>query len=227
MDQSQFYMMGGQFEKVGGGALKLSEIDFGVDPATAPTVDRQGAYKAVAQQLRIAFVDQTGNTEYYYVKSAKGVAGWYANGSVLADPTIDAGLGFWYCNGADENPKFNFAGEVMTDSPWVKTFDASFRMLVCPYPKAWTLADITIEGLTENVPTVDRGGAYKNTAFQIRVPFASQTGFTEYYYVKSAKGVEGWYANGSVFAEPSTVVIPAGRGCWFKAPQEADVTFNF
>ena len=228
MNQGDYYMMGGQFETVAGADLKLSEITFAFDMTQVPTVDRKGAFKTTAPQVQIAFSDREGYTAYYFAKTTAQPDGtWVTGGGAVSDPTIGAGIGFWYRDQSASSPSFTFAGQVVPDSPWEKTFDANYRMLVCPFPKAVTLSEIGFDGLADDIPTVDRKGLFKATATQIQVPFADREGFTTYYFAATTAQPAGtWVTAGGAVADATTITIPAGRGCWFKPAKEMTVTFT-
>lgn len=228
MGQGVYYMMGGQFETVAGADLKLSEIAFGFDMTQVPTVDRKGAFKTTAPQVQIAFSDREGYTAYYFAKTTAQPDGtWVTGGGAVSDPTIGAGIGFWYRDQSATAPNFTIAGQVVPDSPWEKTFGNVYRMLVCPFPKDVKLSEITFDGIADGIPTVDRKGAFKATATQIQVPFADREGFTTYYFAATTAQPAGtWVTGGGAVADPTTITIPAGRGCWFKPAKEMTVTFT-
>ena len=225
-----FYMMGGQFEKTDGDVLLLSEIVFNADPATAPEVDRKGDYKKTALQVQIAYATSEGNEPYYFAKIAKtGRIGWVDKAGQAADPTVDAGIGFWYRDPTTEKPAFTFSGQVIPDSPWEKMFATStYYMLVNPFQFPYAIDDTTaliISNLDDIVPEVDRKGEYKKTATQIQVPYDGDEGFEDYYYAKIAKtGRIGWVDKAGQAVE--NITVPAGRGCWFR-PAKADMKVSF
>ena len=230
MGQGVYYMMGGQFETVAGADLKLSEITFGFNLDNVPVVDRNGAFRTTAPQVQIAFADSEGYTAYYYVKTtaAAETGVWVTAAGRAADPTIGAGIGFWYRDQSATAPNFTFAGQVVPDSPWEKTFDSHYRMLVCPFPKEIKLSEIGFEGLVSDAPVVDRNGAFRATATQVQVPFADTEGFTTYYYVKAnaSDEVGTWVTSAGRAANAAAITIPAGRGCWFKPAHDMTVTFT-
>ena len=229
-----FYMMAGQFETTAGEATKLSAIpfDFYNDPERTPDLDKNGEYKKTAPQLQIANAATEGSAFYWYAKLTKGSTttyGWTA-GTKFEDPTIDAGIGFWFRDPLGETPAFTFSGQVIPDSPWSKTFGVStFYMLANPFPKAYDVCnenDILISGLKDTAPELDKNGDYKKVATQIQVPTDKSEMTTTYWYVKLTKGsttTYGWTA-GTKFA--TSLVVPAGRACWFK-PAVADTTVQF
>lgn len=228
MNQGDYYMMGGQFETTAGADVKLSEIDFGINLENVPTADRQGRFRTTAPQVQIAFADREGYTAYYFAKTTTALNGtWVTAGGAASDPTIGAGIGFWYRDQSATQPSFTFAGQVVPDSPWEKTFDANYRMLVCPFPKAVTLAEIDFEDIAVDAPAADRQGRFKATATQIQVPFADREGFTTYYFATTTTKPEGtWVTAGGAVANAAEITIPAGRGCWFKPAKEMTVTFT-
>ena len=224
-------MMGGQFENVDGTATKLSEIDFGTG-FTGPEYGDGESYVKTAPQIQTAFVNREGTSKYYFLSDGKIInedAGEYAPGWVdadgnEADPEVSLGLGFWYKDAYNQSRQFTFKGNVLEDAVWEKTFNVTFRMLVSPYPKAVKLSEITFVGIDANATEYGDGAAFVKTATQIQIPFANREGFTKYYYLSDGKIINedaGEYAPGWVDADgnevdPTTVTIPAGRGCWFR-----------
>ena len=231
---NEFYMMAGQFETTAGAATKLSEIpfDFYNDPERTPDLDKDGNYKKTAPQLQIADAVTDISRTLWYAKLTKGSTttyGWTA-GTKFEDSTIDAGIGFWFRDPLGEAPNFTFSGQVIPDSPWTRTFPTSdFYMLANPFPRAYDVCnenDILISGLKDTAPTLDQAGNYKKVATQIQVPTDKSDLTKTCWYVKLTKGsttTYGWTA-GSKFE--TSLVVPAGRACWFK-PAVADTTVQF
>ena len=231
---NDFYMMAGQFETTAGESTKLSSIpfDFYNDPERTPDLDVGGNYKKTAPQLQIADAVSDISHKYWYAKLTKGTTttyGWTA-GTKFEDPTIDAGIGFWFRDPLGEAPSFTFSGQVVPDSPWSRTFPTSdFYMLANPFPKSYDVCnenDILISGLKDTAPELDQAGNYKKIATQIQVPTDKSDLTMKYWYVKLTKGsttTYGWTA-GTKFA--TSLVVPAGRACWFK-PAVADTTVQF
>ena len=229
-----FYLMAGQFETTAGEATKVSAIpfDFCNDPERTPDLDKDGNYKKTAPQLQIADAVSDVAPKYWYAKLTKGATttyGWTDGGKFL-DPTIDAGIGFWFRDPVGEAPNFTFSGQVVPDSPWSKTFgEATYYMLANPFPKSYDVcseSDILISGLKETAPELDKKGDYKKIAAQIQVPVDKSDLTAKYWYVKLTKGstiTYGWTDGGKFF---NSLVVPAGRACWFK-PAVANTTVQF
>ena len=230
MNKGTYYMMGMQFETTAGASIKLNDIDFG--GMTGPYFDDDGAFVATAPQVQLAFANSEGTTSYYYLADGNETMdgpGWTDNGGNPANPDVSVALGFWYRNTTSTAPSFTTAGQVVPDSPWEKDLDAHFRMLVSPFPTATTLADINFGKIAETAPYYDDDGNFVATATQIQVPFVSSEGFTTYFYL--ADGNEtmdgpGWTDNGGNPVDASSIIIPAGRGCWFKGNAPLTVTFT-
>ena len=239
MSNEAYYMMGGQFESTTGEALKLSEInfDFYNTPDLIPEKDSGNLYQKTCPQLQIANASQTGSTTYYYVKQTNKNTGavryGWTVGTGMNDPTIDAGIGFWYRNPLSDDPAYTFAGQVLPDSPWEKTFTSvAHYMLVNPFPKAWDVCketDFLIEGLQESAPEKDAANEYQKIAAQIQVPSsATASGFSVYYYVKQTNKNTGAVRYGWTVGTgmATTLPVPAGRACWFRPPvANTKVTF--
>ena len=237
MDKT-FYMMGCQFEKTDGADILLSELTFNFDMANVPKYDKSGNYKKVAPNVQIAEVAGEGSNPYYYISDAKKVNGVYVPGWVgatgsAADPAVSAGIGFWFKDPTSDKPSLQAAGQVLPDSPWEKTFSAvTYYMLVNPFPVSYVLSDATavlFNEIDNSAPKYDKEGNYKKVATQIQVPDAQGEGFTPYYYISDAKKVNGVYVPGWVTTtgkDAGTVMVPAGRGCWFK-PAVANMKVSF
>ena len=231
---NEYYLMAGQFETTAGEATKVSAIpfDFYNNPDRTPDLDQAGNYKKTAPQLQIADAASEITATYWYAKLTKsGVTtyGW-TNGGKFLDPTIDAGIGFWFRDPLGEAPNFTFSGQVVPDSPWARTFPTSdYYMLANPFPKAYDVCnenDILISCLKETAPELDQAGNYKKIATQIQVPTDKSEITKTYWYVKLTKGgstTYGWTDGGKFL---NSLVVPAGRACWFK-PAAADTTVQF
>lgn len=230
MNKGDYYMMGMQFETTAGTSIKLNDIDFG--DMTGPLYDEDNAFRATAPQVQLSFPNREGVTMYYYLADGNETMdgpGWTDQFGNAVNPDVSAALGFWYRNTTSTAPSFTTAGQVVPDSPWEKDLDANFRMLVSPFPTATSLADIDFGEIAKSAPFYDDNSAFRQTATQIQVPFASREGFTTYYFL--ADGNETYDGPGwtDAFGNPvdeSTIIIPAGRGCWFKGSTSLTVTFT-
>ena len=232
---ASFVMMGGQFEGVDGSSIKLSQINFGENFDGPYYGDGPEDYIPTAPQVQVAFADREGNTKYYFVHDAIPVdpdaeetdylPGWLDKFGDPADPDVLLGLGYWYCDAFNATRAVNNAGGVLLDSPWDKDFNRTFRMLVCPYPKAVKLSEITFVDIDNNA-TYYQGGPddFIPTATQIQIPFANREGFTKYYYLADGIPLDdsddpefgpGWVDKFGDPVDADEIVIPAGRGCWF------------
>lgn len=251
---ASFVMMGGQFETTSGGAIKLSQLNFGDSfqgPAWGEGFDE---FSLTAPQIQLSFANSEGTTKYYYVADAVDLTpdndeddewgpGWVNAAEEVADPDVDLGLGFWYKDSFNSTRVLGNAGQVLGDELWEKDFNKSFRMLVNPYPVATKLSDITFEDIDKNAtPWGDGLDDFSKTATQIQIPFANSEGFTKLYYVADAVDLTpdneeddewgpGWVNAAEETVDPDTVIIPIGRGCWFRpctnfADDNMTVIFN-
>ncbi len=229
MAKGSYYMMGAQFETTAGTALKLSDLDFG-DLSGVPAFDDALNFTRTAPQVQIAEADREGFQSYYYI--ADGAPnltdpGWVDATGNPADPTVAAGIGFWFYNPISNNPDLTTAGAVVGDAAVEKTFDNSYRVLVNPYPSAVKLSEIDFGAIATGAPYFDDALAFVNTATQIQVPSATGEGFSSYFFI--ADGAANLTDPGWVDAtgNPADPEIPVGRGCWFKsAASSLTVTFT-
>ena len=230
MNKGTYYMMGMQFETTTGGSVKLNDIDFG--DMTGPLYDTGNQFRTTAPQVQLAFADSEGVTAYYFLADGNATydgPGWTDLNGTAANPDVSAALGFWYRNTTSTAPSFTTAGQVVPDSPFEKTFNASWRMLVNPFPVETKLSDIGFDGIAASAPYYDGANAFRNTATAVQIPFADSEGFTTYYYLADGDATytgPGWTDLNGTSVDPKTIVIPAGRGCWFKPATAMTVTFT-
>ena len=230
MNKGTYYMMGMQFETTTGGSVKLSEIDFG--DMTGPAYDSGNEFLLTAPQIQLAFANTEGVTDYYFLSDGNATytgPGWVDSLGNHADPDVSTALGFWYRNTTSTAPSFTTAGQVVPDSPFEKTFNASWRMLVSPFPVDTKLSDIDFGDINSTAPAYDAGNQFMSTATAIQVPFANSEGFTDYYYLSDGNATydgPGWVDSLGNNVDITKVVIPAGRGCWFKGNKALTVTFT-
>ena len=231
MMKGEYYMMGMQFETTAGTAAKLADVNFGA--LSGPYYSDDDAWKTTAPQVQIAFATTEGNTAYYFLADGNETydgPGWVDQTGGHADPDLDAAIGFWFRDPVSDKPTFNPAGQVMPDSPWSKTFTkVDYFMLVNPFPMDTKMSDISFSDLEKSAPYYSDDDAWKNTATQLQVPFATTEGFTAYYFL--ADGNEtydgpGWVDQTGGNVDITKVVIPAGRGCWFR-PGAANMSVEF
>ena len=227
-----YVMMGGAFENVNGTGIKLKDINFGSDFAGPEWDEDSSVWNKVAPQIQLANLESEGTVWYYYLDGAvddgKGgyKAGWVdENGDEPeSDPIVEPGLGFWYRDYYNKNREFNNCGQIVPDSPWEKTFNVTYRMLVCPFPIDVSLKDINFINLEKNIPEWDEDGDFKKTATQVQVPNRTTEGFLSYFYVdhgvedpkNPGEYIAGWVNEDGDTPEDSDLVIPAGRGAWFR-----------
>ena len=236
---ADYYMMGAQFENTSGGDLHLEDIDFGDLATTAPYFDYDGEYKKTAVQVQIANADSEGAHSFYFIadgnydeSSGIGTPAWVDEDGFYANPTVAAGIGYWFRDQLSAQPKVQTAGQIVPDSPWEKTFDTHYRFLVNPFPVAWDLESVDFGEIEQDAPYFDYEDAYKNTATQIQVPNANKEGFLTYYFLADGNwdddkgvGTPGWVDGAGVYANPT---VPMGRGCWFRPlPAGKGLTVNF
>lgn len=228
-------MMGMQFETTAGQPIKLSDINFG--GMTGPKYDDGDAFLATAPQIQISNLNSEGFSGIYYFL-ADGAPnfidpGWTDNGGNPIDAdkvVIDPSVGFWFRDpGATSD--YNPAGQIVPDSPFVKPVgQGEYRQLVCPFPVAVSLADIDFGDIAKTAPEYGDGSSFLNMATQIQIPNDKGDGWVGIYYFLS-DGAEdftnpGWTDNGGNPVDETKIILPAGRGCWFKANADLNVTFT-
>ena len=230
MNRGTYYMMGMQFETTAGADVKLNDIDFG--DMTGPAYDAGNQFLLTAPQVQLAFPNREGVTDYYFLSDGNETydgPGWVDSAGNNANPDVSAALGFWYRDTTSTKPSFTTAGQVVPDSPFEKTYNASWRMLVSPFPIDTKLSDIDFGDIDSSAPAYDAGNAFLSTATAIQVPFANREGFTDYYYLSDGNATydgPGWVDSAGNNVDITNVVIPAGRGCWFKGNKALTVTFT-
>lgn len=221
LNASRFFMYGMNFDKVGGGDLKVSDLI----PSVGWTTDQD--------QIQIANVNPTtGIIEFdiytYFNYDPNYVnfddpEGWYdASGTKVNDTlSLSAGLGFWIKTATEQT--VTVAGQVVSDAAVSFTATANrFMMVANAYPVA----------LNPNTDFVVTAGGFTTDLDQIQVANVNQTtGLIEFdiytYFNYDPNYVnfddpEGWYdASGT---KVSTDIIPANTGFWFKAANA--VTFE-
>ena len=97
-------------------------------------------------------------------------------------------------------------------------------MLVCPFPIDVSLKDINFINLEKNIPEWDEDGDFKKIATQVQVPFRTHEGFQSFFYVdhgvedpkNPGEYIAGWVNEDGDTPEDSDLIIPAGRGAWFR-----------
>ena len=233
-----FVMMGAQFETCDGQDVCLDDIQFG-EGFTGPEYDSAGNFVATAPQIQVANADTEGTKQLFFLsdgnyKTTPATPAWCdMNGEPVLDQKIAPGIGFWFCDTFNKNRGYTFAGAVLADEVWEKTYNNTFRMLVNPFPMATKLSDIQFDKLDETAPIYDGGGDFCNTATQIQIPNATSEGFKQLFYLadgnyKTSPATPAWCDMNGEPVDAESVVIPVGRGCWFKtnAPSGMKVTFT-
>jgi hypothetical protein len=94
--QDTFYMLGLQYEKVGGGAMSVQEVK---GTFNGVNYDDNGAFLQTAPKLQVW--TPSGYDLYYYLNDAWSAgdvysAGWSDSWGVLATGSFPVGYGFWF-----------------------------------------------------------------------------------------------------------------------------------
>ena len=231
MKNNEFYMMGAQFDGVGGSYVKLSQINFGEGFDGPEYGYGPEEYQLLAPQIQLAFPNREGTLGYYFIHDAYKnddgvyVPGWMGEDDNPADPDIILGLGFWFKDPFNNKCVFQNAGQVNGEPVFEKDFIRNeFMMLVPGYPRDMRLSEITFVDIDNNSPEYEGGpDDYQPLATQIQIPFANREGFSYYYFIHDAVPNDdggydpGWMGEDDNPVDPTEIVIPAGRGCWFRA----------
>ena len=228
-------MMAAQFENTDGTDIPLNSINFGSDFKGPDWDEDARVYQSVAPHVQLTGPNFTIVGKYYYVEGGvedpkhpgEWIAGWVDQGGDGIDSSVKvtAGRGFWYRDTFNDSPLYGQAGQVVPDSPISRTYAGDFKMLANPFPQSVRLSDIKFIGIDENIPMWDEDASkYQSVATHIQVPVDKGTATTKLWYVD--EGVEdpkhpgeyiaGWVDQGGDGVDPTQIVLPIGRACWFR-----------
>ena len=232
---ADYVMMGCQFEGTGDSHIKLSQLNLGADFDGPWYGEGPDEYKVTAPQIQLSFEGREGIANYcYFVHDAIPLddsgenfgPGWLDPDGEPVDPDMILGLGFWYRDTFNKNRFLQNAGQVNGEPVWEKSFNRDYRMLTPAYPKAVKLSEITFVDIDNEATWYGDGpDDFKKTATQLQVPFANREGI-QYYLYYLADGIPlddsgenfgpGWVDADGEPVDLDEIIIPAGRGCWFR-----------
>ena len=239
-----YFMMVNNFEAVDGEPVPLTSFDFKFDnvPVYPGSYAAFNAAKETFPSVQIMNMNNTTLTKAWYVKdTADGDTYSWRNmmgGKFTAAnmPKIEVGQCFWFHDPCSTKPYLGFAGQVLTDVRFEKTFTSSYRMLGNPYPVEVAFTDIQFSNLNETAPVWTNLDEMKATATEVWVPKAGSATVTKIWYVKdtadgntySWRNMMGGKINATTLAGYK---FPAGQAGWFRpstaaATDGVTVTFN-
>ena len=231
---ANFVMVSAQFENTDGTDIPLMDINFGDDFKGPMWSAEASDYESVAPHVQLTSATFEISGKYWFVDEGREdpqnpgsyIPGWVdMNGNEIDKSVkVTAGRGLWYRDGYNANPFYGLAGQVVNDSPIARTFGEGFRMLACPYPQSVRLSDIKFIGIDENLPVWDPDATYEATATQIQVPYEGEERTQKLWYVDEGREdpknpgtyIPGWVDMNGNEVDPTQIVLPIGRACWFR-----------
>ena len=221
--QNTFYMLGLQYEKVGGGAMSVQEVK-----GTFNGVDYDDNYEFLQTAPNLQVWTPSGYDLYYYLNDAWSVgdvysAGWADNWGVLADGTITPGQGAWFKD-PNEVCTVTTPGQVVATAASVSAAKDIFTMGSVPYPASFEVNGVTWTG----IQGVDYDDNYEFLQTAPNLQVWTPSGYDLYYYLNDAWSVgdvysAGWADNWGVLATGS---FPVGYGFWLKPTTAVTVGFT-
>ena len=229
--QGKFYMIGAQFEDVGGGEMSIQ--DFVTGNFVGVDYDDNSAFMQTAPKLQVW--TPSDYIMCYYLNDAYDAdlddgtvyEGWADGfGNYITD-TVSAGMAAWFKDG-NEACTLNVKGQVLGTDGTIQTTANKFFMVANPFPVATAInsADIEWDGIVG--VDYDDNSAFMQTAPKLQVWTPSD--YIMCYYLNDAYDAdlddgtvyEGW-ADG--FGNYVTDNFPVGHAAWFKAGTDVDITF--
>lgn len=155
-------MMGAQFENVNGTDLNLEEIEVGDLAATAPYYDGADEYKKTAVQVQIANADSEGAQTYYFLADGNydestgiGTPSWVDEDGFYANPTVAAGIGYWFRNPLSAQPLVQTAANL--DEEFVKSLEQEIAIDPKDSPRVVALK-MTVQSVRNEIAELRKNG---------------------------------------------------------------------
>ena len=228
----QWYMIGVQFEEVGGEAATIALDDLiQLQGVTACAYDNQSTDAAQIQYFNGSIYDL-----YYYISDAY-IAGtedevgkdcWARGGETTTATKFGVGEGFWFkapANAVGANAKMTVKGEVAEVKPTQVAFAANtWKIVSNPFPTALGLQNVTTTGVT--------ACAYDNQGTDAaQIQYFDGSVYQLYYYISDAYiagtedeiGYDTWARAGDAC---SGTQIPVGEAFWIKSPTAGSLTIS-
>lgn len=233
VEAGKYYLIGTQFNKAGG---EVGSIDMN-DLVTLSSDITPGEYDTDfvgAPEIQVLAPSGVGYVPYYYISDATdsddkalGYNCWAdIDGYELgATDKLDIGKGFWFKSA--KAGTITIAGEVKAEATAVLTFPANqFYIMSNPYPKAFSLADVTTTGITPGEYDADFAGAS-----EIQVLAASGVGYVPYYYISDATDSNDTAVGYNCWADIDGYIlegnqVEAGASFWIKGNAAGSIGFT-
>ncbi len=217
-----YYMIGVQFEDVGGGAITFDDLI---------TMTGVSAYDdGSANCAEILVSEGAGYLHYYYITDAwdssdkpLGHDAWAFDGYECTASDLQAlGNGFWFkAPVAASGAKITVKGQVLTNATATVSFPANeYAIIANPFPVDTCFADVTTTGVT----------AYEDGDDDCAEILVSEgAGYLHYYYITDAWDADDKPLNKDAWGfdgyECVGVNVPAGASFWIKSGTAGSITF--
>ncbi len=218
-----FYMIGVQFENVGGGAITFDDLI---------TMTGVQAYEDGDDDCaQILVSEDVGYRYYYYITDAWDADdkplnkdAWAYDGYECTAADLQAlGGGFWFkAPVAASGAKITVKGQVYTNATATVSFPAGdYAIIANPFPVDTCFADVTTTGVT----------AYEDgDADCAQILVSEAVGYKYYYYITDAWDADDKPLNKDAWGddgyECEGVNVPAGASFWIKSGTAGSITFT-
>ncbi len=232
VEAGKFYLIGAQFNKTGdaAGAVDINDL-ISLSSTIVP-----GEYDTDfvgAPEIQVLSAGG-GYNKYYFISDATddddkplGYNCWADGDGYLPkeDDKVAIGQGFWFK--ASQAGTLTIAGEVKAEADAVVNFPSKqFFIMANPFPKAFSLADVTTTGVTPGEYDTDFVGAS-----EIQV-LSAGGGYNKYYYISDATdsddkpvGYNCW-ADGDGYILNGVNQVEAGASFWIKGNAAGTMGFT-
>ncbi|MBP5543528.1 MAG: hypothetical protein ILM98_05590 [Kiritimatiellae bacterium] len=229
--QGKFYMIGAQFEDVGGGEISIQ--DFVTGDFVGVDFDENYGYMQTAPKLQVW--TPSGYIGCYYLNDAYDLdkddgttyEGWADESGNYVTDTVSAGMAAWFMD-SNEACTLNVKGQVLGTDGTIQTTANKFFMVANPYPveTAINSADIDWDGIVG--VDFDENYGYLQTAPKLQI--WTPAGYIPCYYLNDAYDLdkddgttyEGWADESGNYVTDN---FPVGYAAWFYAGTDVDITF--
>ena len=217
-----YYMLGLQYENVGGGAILVQDLVKGTFQGV--NFDENGAFLQTAPQLQVW--TPSGYNTYFYLNDAYDAVindgtvytGWADNFGNYVTATVSAGQGAWFKD-PNEACTVTTPGQVVATAATVSAAADVYTMGSVPYPVATPVNGNSTTWTGISGVNFDENGAFLQTAPQLQA--WTPSGYNTYFYLNDAYDAvindgtvyTGWADN---FGNYVTGSLPVGYGFWLK-----------
>ena len=229
--QGKFYMIGAQFEDVGGGDMAIQ--DFVTGTFNGVNYDENDEFMTTAPQLQVW--TPSGYIMGFYLNDAYDAdlddgtvyKGWADIGGNYITDTVSAGMAAWFKDG-NEACTLNVKGQVLGTDGTIQTTANKFFMVANPYPVATAINSANIDWNGIVGVNYDDNDEFMTTAPQLQV--WTPSGYIMGFYLNDAYDADlddgtvykGWADIGGNYVTDN---FPVGYAAWFKAATDVDITF--